>query len=111
MVFHEGNIYYCGSQGSLKVVFNKPGFFRKQTKLRMKSSSFLSDTLLNSMLFWRMEVNSSSLVIIGDYAYTLVEKKYPNSWIAKKLIYKTDLTEERFIRIFDINTNELIREI
>lgn len=29
MIFENGNIYYCGNQGSLKTVFNKPGFFRK----------------------------------------------------------------------------------
>lgn len=64
MVFFEGNIYYGGSHGSLKTVFNKLGFFRKNNNFRMKTTSLLSDTIINSMLFWKTSIKSSSLVII-----------------------------------------------
>lgn len=29
MVFKGGNVFYVGDQGTLKIVFNKPRFFRK----------------------------------------------------------------------------------
>jgi hypothetical protein len=77
----------------------------------MKSSSWLKDTINNSILFWRINYISSQLTIIRNKAYFILEKHYPNSKIAMNVLFRGRKQIERTIKVFNINTNILLREI
>ena len=101
MVFFAGSLYYCGSHGSLKKVFNRPRLFSKATRLKTQSSSFLDDTVKNSALFWRVEIRCKSLVMTGWKSYMIVEKEHPSSWLAMNTLYRGHKHFERTIKVFD----------